>query len=345
MAPRWAVIIPVTLLATLAVAVAQDNPHGGNSDPSAPVPAEPVAGDPAPAQAPSESEPGSPGAPVPARASPPAPRPRPGPGRSSRDAPAGNRAGSGRCLAGQSATRGAPAITGASSGDAGHGDAGNLDADPGAALVLAANADLALAPSRLAHTVESAEATARREYGNVGATETVREEHAAHPVFQVKTFILQLVNFGVLLFLLIYFGGRAMNKALRTRHQQLETEVAEAARLRRQAQEKADTQDRRLAELEKEVAMLRSTMREEAAREQARMLAGARERAQRVQDDMRLQLAQQIKAAEMLLRAEVASVSVRLAEQLARKAVDTQDERRLAQELVTGFAAPAGEEG
>ncbi|MGD0839415.1 MAG: hypothetical protein ABSB49_22495 [Polyangia bacterium] len=343
MAPRWAVIIPATLLATLAVAVAQDNPHGGDSDPSAPVPAEPVAGDPAPAQAPSESEPSSPGAPV--------PRAHHHPHR----APALAQAGAvgtpqreieplGSVPGGSVRTRGTPAITDAGSGDAGHGDAGNLDADPGAALVLAANAGLALAPSRLAHAVESAEATARREYGNV-ATTTVGEEHAAHPVFQVKTFILQLVNFGVLLFLLIYFGGRAMNKALRSRHQQIETEVAEAARLRRQAQEKADTQDRRLAELEKEVAMLRSTMREEAAREQARVLAGARERAQRVQDDMRLQLAQQIKAAEVLLRAEVASVSVRLAEQLARKAVDTQDERRLAQELVTGFAAPAGEEG
>ena len=48
----------------------------------------------------------------------------------------------------------------------------------------------------------------------------------------------------------------------------------------------------------------------------------------------------------MLLRAEVASASVKLAEELVRKSVNTDDERRLAQEFVAGFDGPrSGQQG
>jgi F0F1-type ATP synthase membrane subunit b/b' len=54
---------------------------------------------------------------------------------------------------------------------------------------------------------------------------------------------------------------------------------------------------------------------------------------------------QQVKEAELLLRAEVASASVKLAEGLVRKAVNMDDERRLAQEFVAAFDSSAGPEG
>ena len=47
-----------------------------------------------------------------------------------------------------------------------------------------------------------------------------------------KTLALQLLNFGVLVALLVWFGGRAVNKMLAGRHQQIKTDIAEAARLR-----------------------------------------------------------------------------------------------------------------
>jgi F-type H+-transporting ATPase subunit b len=169
---------------------------------------------------------------------------------------------------------------------------------------------------------------------------TSEAEHGEHASFKVGTFILQLLNFGVLLFLLIYFGGKAMNKSLRARHEQLKTELAEAARLRDEAKQKLEGQERRLAELEKELAAVRASMRQDAEREQARLLEAAQERAKKIQEEMRVQLDQQVKEAEMHLRAEVASASVKLAEELLRKSVDTQDERRLAQEFVAGFAKP-----
>jgi F-type H+-transporting ATPase subunit b len=178
-----------------------------------------------------------------------------------------------------------------------------------------------------------------------GGTAEHGSGHGEHAGFSGKTFALQLINFGVLLFLLIWFGGRAMNKALRARHEQLKGDIGEAARLRDEATRKFQAQEQRVTDLEKEIAALRASIRQDAEREQARLLEGAQERAKRIQEDMRIQLDQQVKEAESLLRAEVASASVRLAEELVRKSVNTEDERRLAREFVAGFDRPAGPEG
>jgi F-type H+-transporting ATPase subunit b len=222
---------------------------------------------------------------------------------------------------------------------------GGIDTVPAvAAIHEPAHEEQALPAGEGAHGAEHGEhGKADGAHGEAGEHQGGHD--AEHGGFKVGTFILQLVNFGCLLFILIYFGGRAFSKSLRARHEQLKSEVSEAARLRDEAQQKAATQEKRLAELEKEIASLRAVMREEAEREQARLIESAQDRAKRIQEDMRFQLDQQVKEAEMLLRAEVTSASVKLAEELARKAVDTQDERRLAQEFVAGFAgsdSPAG---
>jgi len=177
------------------------------------------------------------------------------------------------------------------------------------------------------------------EHGEHGA------EHGESAGFSVGTFALQLFNFGILLFLLIWFGGRAMNKSLRARHEQLKGDINESARLRDEATRKFKAQDQRVEDLEKEVAALRASMKQDAEREQARLMEGARERAKRISDDMRFQLNQQVKEAESSLRAEVASASVKLAEELVRKSLTTEDERRLAREFVAGFDMPSGPTG
>ena len=169
--------------------------------------------------------------------------------------------------------------------------------------------------------------------------------HGEHGGFSAKTFALQLLNFGVLLFILIYFGGRAMNKALRSRHEQLKNDIGESARLRDEAKGKYQAQEKRIADLEKEIAALRASMRQDAEREQARMVEGAQEKAKRIQEELRFQLDQQVKDAETILRAEVATAAIKVADELLRRSVTPDDQRRLAQEFVAGFAGPGAPGG
>jgi F-type H+-transporting ATPase subunit b len=157
------------------------------------------------------------------------------------------------------------------------------------------------------------------------------EEHGIHP----KTLGLQLFNFAVLLFLLIKYGGSALNKSLKERHEQLKADMEQAARLRTIAEARFKEQEQRLANLEGELEAMRQAILKEAASEKARIIAAAEERAKRVQDETRFQLDQQVKDAELRFRAEVAEAALKVAEELLRRQVNGSDEQR----LVHGFVA------
>jgi F-type H+-transporting ATPase subunit b len=165
-------------------------------------------------------------------------------------------------------------------------------------------------------------------------------QHGHHGGVDAKTLALQLLNFGVLLFILIWFGGRALSRAFRGRHDQLKTEIESAAGQRALAEQRFRDQDTRLANLEQELSALRAAVHEEGEREQARLLAGAEEKAKRIQDETRFQLDQQVKEAELRLRAEVASTAVKVADEILKRSVSVDDERRLAQDFAAGAGAP-----
>lgn len=193
------------------------------------------------------------------------------------------------------------------------------------------------------HLGEHEAAAATGEHAQAEHGEHAHGEHGGeHAAFSVKTFAFQLLNFGVLLFILIWFGGRAMNKSLRARHEQLKADIESATRQRDEARRAFDAQEQRVASLEKEVAALRASMRTEAEREQAALLVSAQERARKIKDEMRFQMDQQVKQAEAVLRAEVAAASVKLAEEMVKKVVSNEDERRLAREFVASVDGSDG---
>ena len=194
-----------------------------------------------------------------------------------------------------------------------------------------------VAPAASEPATEHGEAVAGHDAGH--------GEHGAHASVDAKTLALQLLNFGVLLFILIYFGdleGPLVEAVLLAHAHQVERrqrggELIGLPRIEQRLRE----QDARLANLEQELAALRAVVKEEGMRERIRLLAGADEKAKRIQDETRFQLDQQVKEAEQRLRAEVASTAVKVADELLKRSVSADDERRLAQDFAAGAGAPA----
>jgi F-type H+-transporting ATPase subunit b len=193
----------------------------------------------------------------------------------------------------------------------------------------------------------TAPAAAQEEHGIEGRIEAAEETaeshgegHGEHAGVDPKTLALQLLNFGVLLFILVWFGGRAISKALRGRHEQLKADIHGAAQRRAEAEQRFREQEGRLANLEKELVALRAEVQQAGERERARLLEGAQEKAKRIQEETRFQLEQQVKEAELRLRAEVASTALKVADELLNRSVGPEDERRLAQEFAAGAGQP-----
>jgi len=173
-------------------------------------------------------------------------------------------------------------------------------------------------------------------------------EHKAE--IQPGKFALQLLNFAVLLAILIKFGGGAMNKSFKSRHEQLKAEVSAAAAARAAAEERLRKQEERLRGLEQEITAMRAGIKEEAEVEKARMIAAAEERAKRLKEETAFVIDQQTKEAQASLRREAAEAGVRIAEQLLAKTINASDQQRflngfvedIARENAPGGKPPAG---
>jgi F-type H+-transporting ATPase subunit b len=161
------------------------------------------------------------------------------------------------------------------------------------------------------------------------------------PPINAKKLVLQFVNFGVLVFILVKFGGPAINKALSARHQQLKSDLAAAETARAEAEARLARQEARLAKLEQEIADIQAGVKKEAESEKDRLIAMAEERAKRIREETSFALDQQVKEAEANLRRETALAAVQLAEQLVKKSMDGRDQQR----LVDAFVADVGGNG
>lgn len=177
--------------------------------------------------------------------------------------------------------------------------------------------------------------------------------HGEHHGIDGKRLAFQLINFGLLLTILGFFGGRAINKALASRHDQMKKDLEEAGQARAAAEARLLQQEKRMANLEAEVVKLRASIKQEAVQEEQRLLAAAEEKAKRIQDETRFLMDQQVKEAEVRFRQEVAGAAVKIAEDLVRRSVRGDDESRLNAGFIadlesgkaattTTSAAPAG---
>jgi F-type H+-transporting ATPase subunit b len=187
---------------------------------------------------------------------------------------------------------------------------------------------------------QPAEANEARAGAHIGAEDAEAAEPA--PKLDLRKLGLQVFNFAVLATLLGWFGGKAINKALLERHQQLKLDLVAASEARAAAEMRVAEQDKRLTSLEDEIAAMRAGIKVEAEAEKQRLIAAAEERAKRIGDETKFLLDQQVKEAEATLKREVAEAAVKIAEQLVTRSLDGRDQQRLLDTFVADVASGNG---
>ena len=157
-----------------------------------------------------------------------------------------------------------------------------------------------------------------------------------------KRLAWQFLNFGVLVFILVKFGGPAVNKGLAARHEQIKADLASAAEARTAAQGRFEKQEKRLASLENEISAITASIKQEAEAEKARLIATAEERAKRIREESEFIIEQQVKQAQEDLRREVAGAAVALAEKIVRTQMQPGDQQRMVDAFVGDVATTNG---
>jgi F-type H+-transporting ATPase subunit b len=172
--------------------------------------------------------------------------------------------------------------------------------------------------------------------------QTVHEEEPASPPF-----VFVLVNFAILLWLVVKFGGPLARKTAVERHDLIKTALEEAAKLRQQAADKLAEYEARLKAADAEMKQMIEAMRADAKSEEVRILAAAEAQAAQMARDAEQRIAAEIELARAQLTREVTAAAAAATEKLLRDKLTAGDQQQLVSRFITDVqgAAQGGPRG
>ncbi len=139
----------------------------------------------------------------------------------------------------------------------------------------------------------------------------------------------QALNLGILLWAIVHFGRRPMQRALTQRADAVSKDVDEAQRLHADARAMLDDYEAKIGQLEAEARDLYETFRKEGEAEKARLIEEARADADRIRREAERTVAHEIARARHRLESEVAHLAIAAAEKAIVEKTTPADHRRL----------------
>ena len=171
------------------------------------------------------------------------------------------------------------------------------------------------------------------------ASEGAKGEEQGGIINLNMTLLVQMVNFLILIVLLQRFLYKPLTQFLATRADGIKRSLEEAKAAREAAAKAQQEYEARIAATRREAAALRESAVREVEEERQRLLKVSRDEAARLLTEAKAQIEQEVKRAKAELRAEVVGVSLGVAERLIGRSLTTDDDRRLAEQVVQEIGA------
>ncbi len=148
------------------------------------------------------------------------------------------------------------------------------------------------------------------------------------------TVLIQAINFLILIFLLSRFLFKPLAAFLADRSAGIQKSLAEAKAAHEAAAAAQADYQAQMREAQREIAAIREQGRREVEAERQRLLQASRAEAERLVAQAKAEIEAETKRAKASLRDEAAGIAVAVAERLLGRAVNADDERRLAERYV-----------
>ncbi len=150
----------------------------------------------------------------------------------------------------------------------------------------------------------------------------------------LKDFLYRCFNFALMVGLLAYFVTKPIRKGLRDRRAEIEKTLADAQAAKEAAEAKYREYSDKLAKATEEIAGITEAIRREGEVERDKILAAAREMTVKIEREADNKAAGVVTKARAELREEAARLAVELAEELLKKHVSAEDQKRLVDEYM-----------
>jgi F-type H+-transporting ATPase subunit b len=156
---------------------------------------------------------------------------------------------------------------------------------------------------------------------------TFRDVISGHEALQ---FWGSVVNFILLVVVIRMLAKRPLKNFLETRREAIDKGIRDAAQVKAKAEAVFNEYTERMKTIDQELNKLRSDIAAAAVQDRARIVADAEETAKRVKAETEQLVERQGEQLEAEIRREVVQAAIEAAERAVREAMNTDDQRRLA---------------
>lgn len=150
----------------------------------------------------------------------------------------------------------------------------------------------------------------------------------------VKDFLYRCFNFALMVGLLAYFVTKPIRKGLKERTEEIRKTLADAQAAKEAAEARQREYRDKLAKATEEIAGITEAIRREGELEREKILAAAKEMAEKIEKEATNKASGVVDKARSELREEAARLAVELAENLLKKQINTDDQKRLVDEYM-----------
>jgi F-type H+-transporting ATPase subunit b len=150
----------------------------------------------------------------------------------------------------------------------------------------------------------------------------------------LKDFLYRIFNFVLMVGILVYFVTKPIRKGLTERREGIEKTLAEAEAAKQAAEAKHREYTEKLARATEEIESIAASIRHEGEVERDKIVAAAREMAAKIEHEAENKAAGVVANARAELREEASRLAVELAEEMLKKQVSADDQKRLVEEYM-----------
>ncbi len=147
-------------------------------------------------------------------------------------------------------------------------------------------------------------------------------------------FLANLINFALFAYVVVRFGRKPLQEALKNRKQTLMKEIDAATKMRDEASERLAKYEDKLKHIDDEMERIREDFRAQGEREKERILADAREKKERMLKDAQFMIEQEVKQMRVSLMHDTVEAAIKAAETLLESRVSAADHDRLSEDYV-----------
>jgi F-type H+-transporting ATPase subunit b len=163
--------------------------------------------------------------------------------------------------------------------------------------------------------------------------------------FDLMDFTWRTVNFAILAVLLFYLTARKIQDFLRRRREDVLAALKQAEEERRQAEELYEETLKRLAEAEQEMQALTRLFESQALGERERIIAEAQALTRKIHDEAEARVAQKLRQTRQQLLEEAVRLSLTLAEEILRKKITPEDQKKIIEDTLGQVRSEIGGAG